>query len=66
VGVEVVAWLEQTLRARRLQASVQAVRREVFESGLPPNVPVRAVAEQKRDVHDLKGLSAIGTALMGE
>jgi anion-transporting ArsA/GET3 family ATPase len=64
VDADVVVWMEETLRARLLQAAAQAVRREVFESGLPEDVPVRAVAEQRRDVHDLAGLTAIGTALM--
>jgi anion-transporting ArsA/GET3 family ATPase len=66
VAGDVVAWKEETMRAHLLQAAVQAVRREVFEAGLPQDVPVRAVAEQKRDVHDLAGLSAIGSALMGD
>jgi anion-transporting ArsA/GET3 family ATPase len=64
VDVDVVGWMEETLRARLLQAAVQAVRREVFESGLPEGVPVRAVPEQRRDVHDLAGLASIGAALM--
>jgi anion-transporting ArsA/GET3 family ATPase len=64
VDSEVVAWLEETLRARLLQAAAQEVRREVFEAELPEGVPIRAVAEQGRDVHDLAGLAAIGAALM--
>jgi anion-transporting ArsA/GET3 family ATPase len=64
VAPQVVEWMEETLRVRLLQASAQAVRREVFEADLPAEVPVRAVAEQQRDVHDLGGLAAIGAALM--
>ncbi len=65
VDAEVAEWMEETLRARLLQAATQAVRREVFEAGLPEDVPVQAVPEQKRDVHDLAGLAAIGAALVG-
>jgi anion-transporting ArsA/GET3 family ATPase len=64
VTPQVAEWMDETLRARLLQASAQAVRREVFEADLPEDVPVRAVVEQQRDVHDLGGLAAIGAALM--
>jgi anion-transporting ArsA/GET3 family ATPase len=63
-GPEAVAWMEEALRLRLLQAAAQAVRREVFEAQLPEDVPVRVVAEQRRDVHDLGGLAAITDALM--
>jgi anion-transporting ArsA/GET3 family ATPase len=66
VAGDVVAWMEETLRGRMLQGAAQAVRREVFEAGLPPGVPVRAVPEQRRDVHDLDGLADIGRTLMEE
>ncbi|MFN2375592.1 MAG: hypothetical protein ABR538_03595, partial [Candidatus Binatia bacterium] len=59
------AWLGEVTRVRLLQAASQAVRREVFESGLPAGVALAAVPEQRHDVHDLAGLAVIARAVVG-
>jgi anion-transporting ArsA/GET3 family ATPase len=60
-GIEpaVATWLAGTLEARLLQSAAQAVRREAFEAGLPADVGVCTVPEQRRDVHSLQGLAAL-------
>jgi anion-transporting ArsA/GET3 family ATPase len=63
VAPDVTSWLAMTLEARLLQAATQGLRREVFESGLPADVRVSLVPEQRRDVHDLAGLARIARAL---
>lgn len=63
VSQDAAAWMCQTLESRLLQAAAQAVRREAFEAELPAEVKVSAVAEQRRDVHDLSGLAVIAQAL---
>lgn len=65
VGAEVVEWMSRVLDARLVQSAAQAVRREAFEAGLPPGLAVSAVAEQKRDVHDLGSLATIAGLLAG-
>lgn len=62
---DVAAWLSETLEARLLQASTQAVRRESFEAGLPLDVRVCAVPEQRRDVHNLDALARLAGLLAG-
>ena len=63
VTPEVASWMMQTLEARVLQAAAQEVRREAFEAGLAPGIPLSSVPEQRRDVHDLAGLAAIAAQL---
>lgn len=65
VAEPVVEWIETTARSRAMQAGARAVRREAFEAGLPADVPVVAIPEQRRDVHDLRGLASIADALLG-
>ena len=61
-----VAWMISTLETFVVQAFAQAVRREAFEAGLPENVSVVAVPEQRHDIHDLGGLAAIARELSKE
>ncbi len=60
VDAEVSAWLESTLESARVQAAAEAVRREAFEDALPADVAFVSVPEQRRDVHDLASLAALG------
>lgn len=59
------AWLETVFRGARVQAGAEAVRREAFEVALPDDVVVATVPEQRRDVHDLAALAALGGFLAG-
>lgn len=65
LGIDVATWMVEATRERLVQAAAQEVRREVFESALPASVEVSAVHEQRRDVHDLRGLAEIAAALVG-
>lgn len=65
VAKPVVEWIQTTARNRAMQAAAQAVRREAFQAGLPANVPVVVIPEQRRDVHDLRGLASVAEALLG-
>src|SRR5207253_6311605 len=59
IAPDMATWMIATLEAFLVQALAQAIRREAFEAGLPENVPVVAVPEQRHDVHDLAGLAAV-------
>ena len=59
----VVEWMIGTLETFLTQALAQAVRREAFEAGLPDDVELTAVPEQRHDVHDLAGLAMIAREL---
>jgi len=61
---ETRAWMLETMRRRRLQWAAEAVRREAFERGLAPDVPIIDVPERDGDVHDLAGLADIGRWLV--
>lgn len=63
IGQDVATWVKEAADARLLQASSQAVRREAFEQTLPAGVSLAAVPEQRRDVHDLRGLASIARRL---
>jgi anion-transporting ArsA/GET3 family ATPase len=56
-------WMCEALEARLVQAAAQAVRREVFEAGLPASVSLAALPEQPRDVHSLTALAALAELL---
>lgn len=63
VADEVLDWMFATLDSALLQTFAQAVRREAFEAGLPHNVEMTSVPEQRHDVHDLAGLASIAREL---
>lgn len=59
LDADVTEWLESTFERARLVSGAEALRREVFESGLEDDVARVAVAEFERDIHDLAGLAEV-------
>jgi anion-transporting ArsA/GET3 family ATPase len=63
IAPDVASWMTSTLDSFVVQALAQAVRREAFEAGLPEDVSVVGVPEQRHDVHDLAGLAGVAQSL---
>ncbi len=60
VGDALIAdWLAANHSTAEAQARAEGIRREMFESGLPPGVEVTGVPELEADVHDLASLARL-------
>lgn len=59
----IVDWLTKNHTVAQAQARAEAIRREMFESGLPEGVIVEGVPELEADVHDLASLARLATLI---
>ena len=69
VGVHdtaVVRWVAENHAAAAAQARAEGIRREMFESGLPPGVVVKGVPEFEGDVHDIATLGRLAAIVCGD
>jgi len=59
----IAEWLTKNHTVAQAQARAEAIRREMFESGLPDGVVVKGVPELEADVHDLASLARLATLI---
>lgn len=65
IGDEVAVWMAGNYRNACAVARAEAIRREAFEGGLSPEIPVVAVPELRQDVHSVEVLTQLLPYLTG-